>query len=116
MDKAFRIVYTVLKSDGTTIVLDRKYAQADQKSDINIISIGLVKFLGLQLYLLEEVEFRGFSIRTADQRKIVLQYFVWLRLSVKKIVRDIRCFVVSELSQTTATRSIEYLSLILRIS
>lgn len=42
-DKAFRIPCSIQKSDGSTVHLDKSYVQADQGSDMNVISNGLVK-------------------------------------------------------------------------
>lgn len=74
MEKAFRFLCTILKPDGTTAVLDKKHTQADQGSDMNVISAGLVRFLALQLHSLEEVGFRGLSMRTADHRETILNH------------------------------------------
>ena len=115
VDKAFRIQCTIYKPDGTVVVLEQKLTQADQGSEMNVISAGLVRFLGLHLHSLEEVGFKGLSMRTADHRETVLQHWVWLRVSVEGIVRDIRCFVAPELPHTTSSGEIEYLSLILGI-
>ena len=55
-------------------------------------------------------------MRIANYREIVLVYWVWLRLVVEGIIRDIRYFVVSELLYTISTSNTKYLSLILDIS
>lgn len=80
---------------------------------MNAICADLVRYLGLQLQPLEKVGFKGLSMRTADHRESVLQHWVWLRLAVEGIVRDIRCFVAPELPHTIAAGHTEYLSLIL---
>ena len=115
VDKAFRIQCTIYKPDGTVVVLEQKLTQADQGSEMNVISAGLARFLGLVLHSLEEVGFKGLSMRTADHRETILHHWVWLRVSVEGIVRDIRCFVAPELPHTTSSGEIEYLSLILGI-
>ncbi|KAF6238773.1 hypothetical protein HO173_003280 [Letharia columbiana] len=74
VEKAFRIPSTIFKPEGTTMLLEKKYTQGDQGSDMNVVSMGLVRFLGLQLRLLEEVGFKGLSMRTADHRETVLEY------------------------------------------
>ena len=112
-DKAFRINATIMKSDGTAVKVDKKFVQADQGSDMNVVSIGLAKHLGLELRALEEVGFRGLSMRCADYRESTLKHWVWLRVAVEGIVRDVRCFVAPEIPHPTETGSIEYLSLIL---
>ena len=113
MDKAFRISCKVIKPDNTEVLLEKRYTQADQGSDMNVISAGLVRYLGLKLHPLEEVGFKGLSMRTADHRESSLQDWVWIRVSVEGIARDIRCFVAPELLQTTTSGRTEHLSLIL---
>lgn len=115
IDKAFRIPATVMKPDGTTFQLEKAYVQADQGSDINVISHGLVRLLKLDLRPLSEIGFKGLSMRTADHRDTVLHYYVWLRLSVEGVQRDIRCFVAPEVVTYTPKGETEYLSLILGI-
>lgn len=115
IEKAFRVDCIAHKPDGTTAAISKEHTQADQGSDMNVISAGLVRHLSLQLNPLDEVGFKGLSMRTADHRETVLLHWVWLRLAVEGIMRDIRCFVAPELPHTTATGDTEYLSLILGI-
>ena len=81
-----------------------------------MISTGLIRFLGLTLLALVDIKFKDLFMRIADHREIVFQYYVMLRLLVKGIVRDIKCFIALELSYTTTSEQIEYLSLILGLS
>ena len=71
--------------------------------------------LNLDLRPLSEIGFKGLSMRTADHRDTVLHYYVWLRLSVEGIQRDIRCFVAPEMITYTPKGEMEYLNLILGI-
>lgn len=82
---------------------------------MNVMSAGLVRHLSLELHSLSEVGFKGLSMRTADHRETILHHWVWLRIVVAGILRDIRCFVAPELKQTNASGETEYLSLILAI-
>lgn len=66
MDEAFRLPCTVTRLDGIIIALDKKFVQADQGSDMNVMSSGLVRHLGLILHALNEVGFRGLSMRTTE--------------------------------------------------
>ena len=115
VDKAFRIPAVVTRTDGTTVPLQKSYVQADQGSDINVISQGLVRLLKLDLRPLLEIGFKGLSMRTADHRDTVLHYYVWLRLTVEGVQRDLRCFVAPEVITYTPKGEMEYLSLILGI-
>ena len=114
-DKALSIPAVVTKLDFTTIALQRAYVQADQGTNINVISQGLVRMLKLDLRPLSEIEFKGQSMRTADHRDTVLYYYVWPRLSVEGVQRDIRCFVAPEVITYTPKVEREYLCLILGI-
>ena len=113
LDKAFRIPCSVIKPNGETLELDQRYTQANQGSDMNVISTGLAQHLGLDLHDLSEVGFKGLSMRTADSQETVLHQWVWLRIVVEQIIRDIRCFVTPEIHHTTAAGKTEHLSLIL---
>ncbi len=115
VDKAFRIACIIIKPNGVTVVLERKTTQADQGSDMNVISYSLSRRLELELHPLEEIGFKGLSMRTADMRETLLQYWVWLRVAVAGVVRDIRCFVAPEIINHTSSGEAEYLSLILGI-
>jgi len=113
-DKAFRIPCSVQKPDRSTIHLDKSYVQADQGSDMNMISTGLVKYLCLQSHSLGEIGFAELSMRTADHRETVLHDWTWLDIGVERVWRKIRCFVASELTSGNEGKP-EYLSLILGI-
>jgi len=67
------------------------------------MSSRLVRLLGLTLYSLNKVGFKGLSMRIANYRETILYYFVWLRLSISSIVRDIRYFVAPELPYTISS-------------
>lgn len=115
VDKAFRVPSIVRKPDGSEIKVEKRQTQADQGSDMNVISIGMVRSLGLATHSLAEIGFKGLSMRTADQRDTVLEYWIWLNIGVEGIWRDIRCFVAPEVVSVTESGRSEYLSLILGI-
>lgn len=70
MDKAFRNLCTIIKPDGIVVALEKKLTQADQGSDMNLISVGLTRKLGLVLRSLEEVGVKkGLSMSTVDDRE-----------------------------------------------
>jgi sulfite reductase beta subunit-like hemoprotein len=70
----------------------------------------------LQLRDLVEMNFRELFMKTADNHDIIFYHWVWIRMFVADILRDIRCFVVSKITQIIAVEQIEHLSLILRLS
>ena len=65
--------------------------------------------------MLEKIDFKGLFIRIIDYRKIILKHWVWLRLFMKKIIRNIHYFVTLKLPQTIIFKKIEYLNLIFDI-
>jgi len=71
-DKAFRIPCFIQKPDESTVHLNKSYVQADQRSDMNMISTELVKYLGLQSHSLGEIEFAELLMCTADHCETVL--------------------------------------------
>ncbi len=115
IEKAFRVPVTVKKPSGAEVKIEKSRSQADQGSDMNVISIGMVSMLGLTKYLLADIGFKGLSMRTADHRDTVLQHWVWLHLGVEGIWRNIRCFVAPEVVSVTESGRTEYLGLILGI-
>lgn len=54
--------------------MPRSPTQADQGSDLNVISTGLATKLGLQLQSLDLVGFRGLTMRTADHKDTQLHH------------------------------------------
>ncbi len=86
-DKAFRIPCTIKKADGADIRLEKSYVQADQGSDMNVISTGLVHQIGLDMHSLSEIGFRGLTMRTADHRETLLEHWVWLNIGVEGVWR-----------------------------
>ena len=115
IDKAFRVPAVVRKPDGSEVGIDRNQTQSDQGSEMNVISQGMVRWLGLDLRPLAELGFKGLSMRTADHRDTVLEYWVWLLIAVEGVWRNIRCFVAPEVVSVTESGKSEHLSLILGI-
>lgn len=91
-EKAFRIPCYIW-NNGVETVLPRSQKQADQGSNLNVISTGLATKLGLQLQSLDLVGFRGLTMRTADHKYTQLHHWVLLNVGVQGIWRKIRCFV-----------------------
>lgn len=113
VDKAFRIPATVKLEDGELVDIEKRYVQGDQGSDMNVISADLVQRLRLTLHRVEEVGFKGLSMRTADQKDTLLHHWVWLSIIVEGVQRDIRCFVSPRVISKNESGQIEQLSLIL---
>ena len=116
-NKAFRIPCSVRLTDNSNttkeISLNKSQVQADQGSDINVMSTALAKQLRLELHPLSSIGFAGMTMRTADNRETMLYHWVYLDIGVAGIWRKIRCFVAPE--QSSMNPSSEHLSLLLGI-
>ena len=98
MDKAFRIECSILSGSGTPVTLGKAVTQADQRSDMNIISEQLLRQLGLPLKSLEEINFGGLTMRTADHQDTPLEYWTEFNVTVSGLSRQIRSFVSPRVS------------------
>jgi hypothetical protein len=74
MNKAFRILCSVIKSSDETVALNKQYTQTNQKFDMNVIFMNLARRLDLQLRDLAEMRFRELFIRTADNHDTILYH------------------------------------------
>ena len=72
-EKAFRIPCTI-KVGPLEVPINRRKVQADQKNDMNVISMKIVRKLCLELFNLNFIEFREFIMRTTDHKKTPLLY------------------------------------------
>jgi hypothetical protein len=68
---------------------------------MNIIFINLTRRLELQLRDLAEIRFRELFMKIAEYHDITLYHWVWIHVFVAEILRNIRCFVVSKITQIT---------------
>jgi hypothetical protein len=84
-----------MKSGGKIVetLLDRSQTQADQRSDLNLISSRLARSLGLELHSLTKARYQGLAMRTADQNDTPLTHFVSLNIGVTNVWRITCCFV-----------------------
>lgn len=114
-EKAFRIPCLIRLSDRI-IGLERYQTQADQESDLNVISMGLAQRLNLEILSLDLVGFCGLTMRTADHKDTPLQFWVWLEVGVQQLWRKIRCFVSPSVINPLFSITTEPLSLLLEIS
>jgi hypothetical protein len=74
MNKIFRISCFVIKSSEEIIVLNKQYTQADQRFDMNVVFMNLIRRLESQLRDLAEIEFRELFMRTANNHDIILYH------------------------------------------
>lgn len=113
-EKAFRIPCSIRLSDKI-IGLERHQTQANQGSDLNVISMGLAQKLNLELLSLDHVGFRGLTMRTADHKDTPLELWVWLEVGVQQLWRKIRCFVSPSVINPLYSIATKPLSLLLGI-
>jgi hypothetical protein len=108
-DKAFRVP-AIIRVSNKKIMLNKRETQANQDSNMNVVSPKLVRQHNFQLRSLAEVGFAGMSIRTTDHKDTLLHYWIFLKIGIKDIWRTIRLFVRPESTNTSGT---DNLSLIL---
>jgi len=97
-DKQYRLESQIRTEDNRVLDLPRDMTQADQGSDICVVSPGLVNYLKLTLHPLADIGFAGLSMRTADNRETVLHFWVTVVIGVAGVWRTIHCFVGPEIS------------------
>ena len=114
VDKAFRIPCSIqIPGQNMVTTLDRSQVQANQGSDMSVISTAMTKQLGLVINPLSDIGFAGLTMRTADHRETLLHSWVYLDIEVADISRTIRCFVAPK--QSSPSFQEERLSLLLGI-
>ncbi|KHJ30201.1 hypothetical protein EV44_g3593 [Erysiphe necator] len=94
--KAFRVpVVARAEANGKIlkVALPKHVSQADQGSEMNIISQGLVNALKLERLSLGQKGFSGLTMNTADGSATELSHFVSLHIGVCGIWRRIDAFV-----------------------
>lgn len=94
--KAFRVpVVAQAEANGKImkVALPKHISQADQGSEMNVISQGLVKALKLEKLCLGTRGFSGLTMNTADGGATELSHFVSFRIGVCGIWRRIDAFV-----------------------
>lgn len=82
----------VIRLNNQLIGLEQYQTQADQGSDLNVISMELAQKLNLELLSLDLVGFRELAMRTADHKDTPLQFWVWLEVGVQQLWR--KCAVL----------------------
>ena len=102
IDKAF-CFEGVAKVNGQTFKLTKKNTQADQGSEMNVISPALVKQLSLTPRPLSEVGFLGLCMETADRRETLLEHWVSFDFGVEGLWRTVKCFISPAIPGTPDT-------------
>lgn len=94
-DKAFRIECDIRGPDGIETHLGKATTQADQGSEMNVISRSLMDYLHLVPHPLSVIGFEGLTMHTADHRDTLLKKWTEFWIATAGIWRHIRCFVSS---------------------
>ena len=89
--------------------------QTNQKFDMNVIIAALTKQLKLKLKLIDKIEFKELSMKTTDHNHIILYHWIWIRILIEDIIRNIKSFVASNIVKINVLEKIEHLSLILEL-
>ena len=105
--KAFRLSAVVItrNKNGSEkrTTLSREKVQADQGSDMNVISTKLSHHLSLELIPLSKAGFSGMSTRTTDNKETALQHIVKFTLNVQGIIRPVQAFIAPPDNNTSAS-------------
>ncbi|RKF60417.1 hypothetical protein OnM2_051053 [Erysiphe neolycopersici] len=94
--KAFRIPVIVRTSRGgkpANVALPTEVSQADQGSDMIVITIGLVRSLGIPVQPLAERGYHNLTMNVADGRAAKLTHCCTLTIGVLGIWRTVEAFV-----------------------
>lgn len=72
IDKTFKISCVVYAKNDDIIELSKEFVQIDQKSNMNVIFIELIKQLKQKLHSLNEVKFRELFMKTTNHHNTIL--------------------------------------------
>lgn len=104
-DKAFRIECKIRNPAGVETHLGKATTQADQGSEMNVISQSLIKHLQLVTQPLASIGFQGLTMHTADQRDTPLKEWTEFWIGTAGIWRHVRCFVSPHTSLPGSAKS-----------
>ncbi|PGG95345.1 hypothetical protein GX51_08274 [Blastomyces parvus] len=98
-EKAFRVPAQI-KVNGKIIDLPRAATQADQGSELNLVSEPFIKKYGLKVKPLSEIGYQGMSMKTATKVETILHHWVELDVAVEGVWRKADCFVAPTLKKS----------------
>ncbi|OJD24486.1 hypothetical protein ACJ73_04154 [Blastomyces percursus] len=99
-DKAFRIPAQI-KIAGQVIDLPRAVTQADQGSELNLVTEAFLKTYMIAKKPLGDIGYQGMSMRTATKVESLLHFWAEVNVGVEGIWRKVPCFVSSSPKTTT---------------
>ena len=68
LKKAFRFLATIIL-ETIRIMLEKVYTQADQNSEMNVISLDMIRKLSLVRHFLTNIELADFIMKTTNHKK-----------------------------------------------
>ncbi|KAI1000227.1 hypothetical protein K3495_g7971 [Podosphaera aphanis] len=96
VQKAFRVpasIKTSRNGEGVNVKLPMNAAQADQGSDMIIVTVGLLKALNIQMKSLKGRGFDGMTMNVADGTSAQLTHYAEFEIGVLGIWRKVEAFV-----------------------
>ena len=81
-EKVFRIS-CVIKINMLSVLINREKMQTNQRSDFNIIFMNMIRKLNFKFFNLNSIDFRDFTMRTANFKKI----FFFIEFDLKSKLR-----------------------------
>ena len=95
MKKIYEILDSIITKDDQ-IDLSKKINQANQESEMNVITSSFVRRLILNVMSLSQLEFQRMIMMTTNYKKTNLTSFVCFDFISEEILKAIKCFVESE--------------------
>ena len=74
INKVFKVFILIKKSNEFKMFFEKSQTQTDQKSDINIIFIKLIRFFNLFIYFFSNIKFKKLFMRIVDYYDIIFKY------------------------------------------
>ena len=114
MKKIYEISDSIITKNDQ-IDLSKKINQANQRSEMNVITSNLVRKLILNVMSLSQLEFQRMTMMTTNHKETNLTSFVCFDFISKEISKAIKCFVESE-TYDKLSNIVNTFRLILKIS
>ena len=74
VNKTFKMFIFMKKSNEFEMFFEKSQIQINQRSNMNVIFMKLIRLFNLFIYLLSDIEFKELFMRIVDYRDIVFKY------------------------------------------
>ncbi|OJD09665.1 hypothetical protein ACJ73_10158 [Blastomyces percursus] len=101
-DKAFRFPAQI-KIAGKIFELPRAVTQADQGSELNLVSEGFLRTYWIPKKPLSDIGYQGMSMKTATKVESLLHFWAEIEIAVQGIWRKVPFFVSTSSKKTTVS-------------